>query len=491
MRAAYDLRLELLEHQRDFYQTARNSASESTAKAYIFGSPSTISRTMELCRILHQHKIEFYRLKNALRSDGINFHPESSFVVPTNQAQYRLVQSIFEKRTQFDDSLFYDVSAWTLPLALNLDWGVIEGRAYSTDILGEKGIPAQVENTPLPVSGYAYIMEWTDYYAPKVLYDLLDKNLRVKVATSPISLDDDKEIGYGSILIPVKNQPIHSDSLHSLLAKHVQERYIQIHPMKTGFRGNGIDLGSPKLKPLVKPKIALLVGNGIRAYEAGEVWHLLDWRMDIDLTLLPIEKLSKVNLNDYNTLVLVDGEYGKRAAAQKQVRSWLETGGSVIAFKRAVKWLSDGQIIKTKFKEVEADTTLQRNYAYLDRYSGAQNIGGSIFSTRIDLSHPVNYGYQDQNLPVFLNSKKFLERPANAYSYPVVFDEEPLLSGYVSKENLEQVSNSPVVIVSKFGKGRVISFGINPNFRAFWYGTNRLFTNSLFFSRIIDSKSAH
>ena len=281
------------------------------------------------------------------------------------------------------------------------------------------------------------------------------------------------------------------DSIHSLLMDLMQNKNIDFHPIKTGFSSQGIDLGSPRFVPLIKPKIALVVGPGIKAYEAGEVWHLLDWRMDIDLTLLPIEQLDKADLNRFNTLVLVDGEYGKMAATLPKLRTWIETGGSIIAFKKGAKWVSDNHLSKTKFKKVDIDSTLRRGYSELDRFQGAQMIGGSIFQTNIDLTHPINYGFMNKNLPVFLNSKNFFERPTNAYSYPVVFEEDPLLSGYISKENLDLVAASPVIIVSKFGKGRIISFGIIPNFRAFWYGTNRLFLNSIFFARIIDSKSAH
>ncbi len=491
--AAFDLREKLLEHQRNFYRTARNEASSASQKAYVFGSNSSPSRTTQLASILGQHQIQLYQLGKEVSIDGKKFKPGGSYIVPTDQAQFRLIQAIFEKRIEFSDSLFYDVSAWTLPLAFDLDWGSISARSFSAELVGESYSLAKSNSgsSELARSEYAYLLNWVDYFAPKILYILQDHGLRLKVATRPFILSDGKSFGYGTILIPVKNQVQSSDSIYRLIRAIMENTGTDFYPIKTGYNQRGVDLGSPSFKSLVKPTIALMVGKGVNAYEAGEVWHLLDWRMDIDLTLLPIEQMDQADLNDFNTLILVDGNYGELSSAQQKIRSWIETGGSLIAFKRGAKWLSDNRLSKVKFKKVSTDSTLRRHYFEMDRYRGAQVIGGSIFSCQIDVSHPINYGYKNEDLAVFLNSKNFFERPSNAYSFPVVYKKNPLLSGYISNENLELISDSPVVIVSRFGKGKILSFAINPNFRAFWYGTNRLFLNSIFFPRIIDSKSVN
>ncbi|WP_420581127.1 hypothetical protein [Reichenbachiella sp.] len=83
-----------------------------------------------------------------------------------------------------------------------------------------------------------------------------------------------------------------------------------------------------------------------------------------------------------------------------------------------------------------------------------------------------------------------MELSKNPYAQPVHYTSNPLLAGYVSKENLNQIPDSPAVGLSAFGKGLIISFNDNPNFRAYWYGTNRLFLNALFFGEIIEAGSA-
>ncbi|MCK5105770.1 MAG: zinc carboxypeptidase, partial [Cyclobacteriaceae bacterium] len=128
------------------------------------------------------------------------------------------------------------------------------------------------------------------------------------------------------------------------------------------------------------------------------------------------------------------------------------------------------------------------SYADRSKARGAQVIGGAIFNMEIDRTHPLAYGYYQNSLPVFKRGTLFLEPAKRTISNPFHYSKNPLLSGYVSDENLKQISGSPAVSVSTFGEGKVIAFTDNHNFRAFWYGTNRLFINSIFFGDKISTR---
>ncbi|MFK7936486.1 MAG: zinc carboxypeptidase, partial [Saprospiraceae bacterium] len=120
---------------------------------------------------------------------------------------------------------------------------------------------------------------------------------------------------------------------------------------------------------------------------------------------------------------------------------------------------------------------------------GRNVIGGSIFMNNLDLTHPLGYGYQDSKLPVFRKGTVFMEMPKNPYAAPLVYTQDPLVSGYSSKENVEKASKSAAIVVSGMGRGRVIAMADNPNFRAFWYGTNKLMANSIFFGQTISGNA--
>jgi hypothetical protein len=107
--------------------------------------------------------------------------------------------------------------------------------------------------------------------------------------------------------------------------------------------------------------------------------------------------------------------------------------------------------------------------------------------TDLDITHPLGFGYTSRNLPVWRNHSNFLEPSRNPFSTVSKCTANPRLSGYVHPTNLEKIKNSPSLMVSSMGQGRAILFIDDPNFRGYWYGTNRLFINALFFGPQIGS----
>ncbi|MDZ7649190.1 MAG: hypothetical protein U5K54_19595 [Cytophagales bacterium] len=52
-----------------------------------------------------------------------------------------------------------------------------------------------------------------------------------------------------------------------------------------------MSLGSSSFYVLEKPTIAMLVDGGVSPTDAGEIWHLLDTRFQIPVTLLPTSRI--------------------------------------------------------------------------------------------------------------------------------------------------------------------------------------------------------
>ena len=84
-------------------------------------------------------------------------------------------------------------------------------------------------------------------------------------------------------------------------------------------------------------------------------------------------------------------------------------------------------------------------------------------------------------IALFRNTTLFMKPDANSYNNPIQYKANPLLSGYISKQNLDSLSRSVPLKISSLGRGNVIGFTDNTNFRAFWYGTNKLLMNAIFF----------
>jgi hypothetical protein len=487
LRAAYEMRKELLEYQRSFFQSAVKDASSDPVKAYVFGSEKDKARTWHLADILHRQKITFYELAKDITEGGKTFKAGASYVVPLDQPNYRMIKGMFEKRTSFEDSLFYDISAWSLLLAFNLEHAELNARAYAPALRGK-----EVRELPMPTgkvlsrANYAYAFEWYEYYTPKALSKILASGLKAKVATEPFFGDDGKRFENGTVMIPVSGQNMSEEGIFNLLRGIAAETGVEFHALNTGYNP-GINLGSPSFSNLTQPRIMLLVDDGVTSNDAGEIWHLLDQRFDMDVTLLSIDAFNRRSIDKYTTLLMVNGNYS--AINKDKLRNWIQGGGTVVAMKSAGKWLADNGLSKVTYKATPNDDKApvkQLPYNLQERYTGAQVIGGAIFNGRLDLSHPLAYGYTMPEISVFRNNTLYIEKPKNAYASPVTYTSKPLASGYISKENLAKLSDTSSIVVGSLGSGRIITMNDNPAFRAFWFGTNKLLMNAIFFGPIIN-----
>ncbi|WP_037319820.1 M14 family metallopeptidase [Salegentibacter sp. Hel_I_6] len=473
LEAAKNMREKILNYQRDFYKNARNAAENG---AYVFGSEKDASSAYELAKILEKHKIEIHKLEEDLKKDGKNFKRNSAYLVPKNQRQHRLVKAMFERRTEFEDSLFYDISAWTLPLAFNLD--------FSEDIrmrnAGEKIESLEKpEVEPLEKSSYAYIMEWHDFYAPKALNMLMEKGLRTKVGMQPFSLES-KEYDYGTILIPVQNQELDADEMYQFLQKVSQESNVQIEAIGTGLT-KGINLGSNQFRALEPAKVALIVGEGITPYDAGEIWHLFDQRYDMKITKLDTRRFSRADLSRYTDIILPNSWGSALGNGDiEKLKEWVKDGGTLIGYRNAARFFEREDFMDLSIKK---DSLVAENISFEQQrdFRGAQGIGGAIFEANIDLSHPVNFGYTSEKLPLFRNTTIFVEADKQSYNNPIQYTENPLLSGYISEPRLDSIAGTVPFKHTGMGRGNVILFTDNTNFRAFWFGTNKLLMNAIFF----------
>ena len=473
LKAAVNMREKLLQYQFDFFENARNEAKSQAQDAYVFGDQNDPAKAFHLAEILNRHQIQIHTLKNDITIDGKIFEKASSYIVPKQQKHSRLLKAMFERRTKFQDSLFYDVSAWTLPLAFDLDYNDKAKIKHADKMIS----PTLRKGKLTKKSNYAYVIPWNDYYSPKALNHLMKLKIRLKVAMQPFR-SEVKDFGYGSILIPVQNQKYSSEKIEHILKKIAQESHLTIYGVSTGV-SVGPDLGSNNFRTLTKPNVGLIVGRGIDAYDAGEIWHLMDTRYNILTTKLDASALSYTDLNRYNCIILPN-TYSLESKVAEQLKKWVERGGTLVAYQNALKWLKKNKLFSM---ELKSQTLEAKNIRFEDRskFRGAQGIGGAIFEASIDRSHPINFGYNSEKLALFRNTTIFIKPDKNSYNNPIQYTQNPLLSGYISEENLDLIKGTVPFKVEQHGQGKIIGFTDNTNFRAFWYGTNKLLMNALFF----------
>lgn len=482
IKASVDNKEYLQSYQKDFFNSAMRKSKSSRTKGYFFGDSFDRNRTNAFLDKLLIHDIDVYHTKE-----------QNRYYVPTNQVQYRMVQTMFETYDEYQDSVFYDASAWSVANFYNMNYS--ESRAsvpLGNKVTQEDLAMVEFEMTQ---SEYAYLVSWDDYNAPAFLYKLLDEGIKVRVAQKPFTIgegEDKKSMNYGALIIPVASQDMSSVQLYNFIQKTSNTYGIQVLSTSTGYATGGIDLGSRYVSHVKKPKALMLTHGGVSSYEAGEVWHLLDQRVDMPITKVSVHRFNRINLEDYNTLVLVSGNYNELDSSNiDDITDWLRAGNTLITSRMASSWAIKKGIAKESLVEEDKESPdrkaiinsiLRRPYIHAAEDLGQERIGGIILEIDLDLTHPIAYGYRSSKIPIYRNSSVWLQPSKSPYANIGLYTDSPHIDGFITEKNMNDfLKKSASIIVSKVGRGRIILFAENPNFRGSWYGTNKLFLNSVFF----------
>ena len=483
----------LLTYQQRFYKDNAKLASKDKVKGYLVASGKDKSRFEAFLSLLHQHQIKAYPLsKDATVAKQI-FDANSSVYVPLNQSQYRLIKGIFLEQTSFNDNTFYDVSGWNLAHSFNLEFAKVNsnrGVKYQAQAWQPE---AHQENQELS-KNYAFVFEWHDYLAPKLLSQLQQNGIVARGAMKPFTAsttNGEHAFSAGSIIIAKGLQQ--DANWFKKLQTLVRKSPVKVHQITSGLTSKGIDIGSRNIVPLKTPKVLLVGGQGTSQYEVGEVWYYLDRYLDIATTLVDLERLKRIDLASYTHIVMTNGSFASASTKTvDKLKYWVQHGGVVWAHKSGAKFLADKDILKAEYLSsddmAKAFPTDSLSYADKDRYHGDKRIAGAIFNANIDLSHPLSFSYERNTVPVFKNNTFVLKPSAKPFVNVATYTDAPLLAGFSHDKNNQQISGKAVVLAHNYGKGKVIAMSDNPVFRSYWYGTSRLLSNAIFYGHTIDSK---
>ena len=496
LQAALENRAALRTYQAGFFPQALEAAKKHKIKAYVFQGSGETYKAKAMAENLTKHQIQVYALAKPVTVDGKRW--ESGYIVPCEQKEFLLIQSLFDQVTTFNDNTFYDVSTWHFPSAFGVPYAEVGGKDFGRDLIGTGFDP----NDPLAfeadikASDLAFVIDWRHHLAPKYAYRLLKKGYRLRGATEPFGSETSQGLvnfGAGSLVI---HQGIQDQNPEELLAilREAAGVGIPVYGLGTGLTPVGNDLGSNSFIPLQKPKIVLAVGSDVSTYEAGEVWHLLDLRFDMEIALVDAGELNRNILNDYSHLIMVNGRYNRNGDhLAETVKDWVRDGGTLIATKSAAEWavnrgFADEKILRDKGeqKEGEEDTNPHR-VPYGERASrrALDLISGTIFEADLDLTHPLGFGYGRSKIALFRNHDTMMAISKDPFATVAAYTSEPLMSGYVSAENVDRIRGTAAIIATSRGRGTVVLMMDNPTFRGYWLGTQRLLLNALFFNEHI------
>ncbi|NBC87630.1 MAG: peptidase M14 [Bacteroidetes bacterium] len=489
MSAVTEMRTDLLAHQRDFYADREEAVSDADERAYVIDMTDRRTRAQALAQTLQRHRVKLYDLGESVSADGRTYRPGDAFVVPLDQEQGRFVKAAMERTSEYPDSLFYDVSTWTLPLAYGVEYTSLERTPDLGSELGDVSYDGgQVVGGQ---SDYAYVMPWGRYFAPRAVYRLQEAGVRPRAMTDPFTAripgGGTRSFDRGAIVIQVQQRGVAADSVHAVVRRIAAEDHVDVVAVAGGMTPSGPDLGSRGSEILPKPEIALITGtggasrySGTNPYDAGEVWHLLNERMHMPVSLVDVTTVDDVDMDEYTTVILAGGDFEDLPA--ETISTWVRDGGTLITLQDAASWPVDAELVTMEEREVDVDSLVRgTSYADLQNAYGAQGIGGSIFEVELDSTHPVAYGYSSSEA-IFRVGTGFYEPSKEPGVSVGTYATPARISGYISEEQAEAADGAASIEAHNVGRGNVVMFMDNPNFRAFWYGSNGLFLNAIVFS---------
>jgi hypothetical protein len=492
-------------HQRKFYSDALAEAEKGDTGGWLFGENQDPARALEMAQRLERHSIEVEAIQGAFQLPDGTTAADLTFKVPANQPQYRLIRALFETRTSWDDNTFYDVSSWAFPLSFDVplttvsraDWtGVPPGNPlYTVKLRTDARLPL--------ASTVAYAFDTYGMHSMRAVTALQKAGLDVRVATKAFTTATEngpRAFDAGAVLVPLRSQDMSGASVRQAIEAVRAEGWADPLPLSSGLTGGGPDLGSGSFVLVQEPQLALVVGERVSAYEAGEVWHDLDTRVGLPVTILERARgISAGDLKPFTHLVLVNGATSRWDDGDRDaVQSWVRAGGVLICTKGSASWATEHMLSKAEKHDEhghgaedeagegsDPEAPTPPSYGDYEGLRAEQRVAGTIFSASLDRSHPLGYGFSRDTVPVFRNFETVLPEGSDPFATPLRYTEEPLMSGFASDANVARFAGTPAIRAERVGSGVVIAMVDNPVFRGVWYGTRRFLLNAVFFGKAI------
>ncbi|WP_133408107.1 M14 family zinc carboxypeptidase [Parashewanella tropica] len=478
------LKKELHDYQAEFFDKRRNKAGRQ--EGVLLSAKHDPHRLQQFAEILAQHNIDFEYLNRDIKQNMLTFAKQDSLFIPYAQPQHALTRALFDKRQSFKDETFYDVSSFDLSAAFDLQL------AEEVNISNKYLTSSVKRHTPNEIApdSVAVLIDWQQSNAAPFLQSLLAKGIDAKFSTKPLTVtagEKTKTLGSGTLQILLKQDDVNRDSLVTTIKTEAKRHNLNITPVSTFAAVSGIDLGSPNFVPVTPVKPLLVTSDSTNPMEVGQLWNFLDNTLNMPVTLVDADNLSRINLNDYSHVLFAHGWYASLTAkTADKLKRFAQNGGTIVAQKAAVSWLKQHKLLQTEvFNSKQANElfdTKGLTFGDQENLRARKTIGGAIVNIDLDNSHPLNFGVTNTRIRLMKNHIVAFEAPKASFISAGQYHQSPLASGYMAPEYQQHYPKLHSMIAERLGRGRVIGFAENLVFRNVWLGSEKIYSNALFFS---------
>ena len=499
---------------KDFHEIQQRSiqlGTDGSVRHYFLLPGDRPQRTARLARLLLRNGIEVFRVGAPISVSARSIRdgeakdrvvPAGSYHVPVAQPGGRLLRTLLDGDVKMDEPFvqrqlrrqeqrlpdeIYDVTSWSVPLAFGVTClASDQSLKVPGQPLAEQPSASELPEQPPQV---AYLVPGTDG-AMQALCGWLQAGLRVHVADRAMKLGG-KALAPGALVLFTHQNP---QTLPQLVRKAAEQFNLTVIATDTAFVDEGAHLGGPYVHWVRPPEILMPVDRPM-SYSVGHTWHLFDQRLHYPTTRVRARDLGRVDLNDFNVLVLPNGGYSAKDGFDenlaRKLRQWVSQGGTLLLVRGATQWALEDKIrllltsqLKRPVPAVETSGTKQQPESDKKPTMLSPDSAPGVF-LRADVftEHWVTFG-SGNAMDVFYTGNLILKPLLeNAGRNLVTFGKPDslLTSGFCWPKTLELIAQTPYVTYQSMGRGHIVAFTDDPNYRAMYPALQRLFINTVLF----------
>ena len=284
-----------------------------------------------------------------------------------------------------------------------------------------------------------------------------------------------------------------------------------VYAASSGWVEDGVNFGSRWVVQMKKPAIALAWDTPTQSAAAGATRFVLERQYGYPVTPVRTVQLAGADLSKFQVLILPPGGNYANVLGEngiERLKNWVSGGGTIIALGDAVGFLADAKVElldvsqenalregedKEKDKKTEKPesgrvpgTTIASEAEFEKATKAKEELPdsapGAIARARVRPDYWLTAGVGDTVYAMVEGRAIFTPIKSDKGVNAVYFDaaDKLVASGHLWAENRKQMAFKPLVISSTSGRGIVVGFTEDPNFRAFNDGMNVLFLNAVF-----------
>jgi len=464
--------------------------------------------------------------------------PAGSFLVREAQPEGALAKAIleFDPRLDIDvlrnerkalekrgETEMYETSTWSLPLAYGLDahWTTEFPRISVERVTTLLPNPGKLHN---PGAQFAFIADMAGEKTYLLLNRLFADGISVYGSEKAFTVEEHL-FKPGALVIRKRGNP---DNVADLLADYAGSIGIDVYGVNTGLSSEGSLLGAPTFSLLRPTRAAIVSGPGMSYTSFGTIWFTLDRELQMPLSILEPWDLGEMDLSIYNVLILPSSwgplDRSLHPAATGKLSAWVEGGGTLIAVRQSAAWAADtarafsqvrlkSQVLdqlslyqtglereqqaekplidtlalwhpeKVPPGEVEEKPSLPGGKAARqeDEWQRKFSPQGVYMQVNLDLEHWLAFGMTDR-APAFMDTRDaFMAMEPDTTVGRLAGENQLRVSGLLWPEARKRWANTAYLTRESKGRGQVILFAGEPDYRAYHYGTRQLLLNAILY----------